>query len=1052
MSEMLIRTLFTGGVDLLLGFTQQLNLHEKSLPFYILQYPPPKNEYIIKDGGTENNMDQAKPFDFKHGPYGVYYREIFFHIPFLIANHLNSQGRFADAQRWYHYIFNPTASEITIPPQDRNWRYLEFRHQSKTIKDILTNKEVIEVYKNDPFNPHAIARLRKTTYQKSIVMKYIDNLLDWADNLFAQFTMEAVNEATMLYVMAADILGERPAELGECGEGGLKSKNYATIGPLLQQGEFLQEFPAQMETLALGKTYISTGKTKPANTYILEETVMASAAMSVGSSPAAIGKESGTVRWGIFKAFDWKKEPMGSGSKQMGVHDSPLIQNPDLIPEFSASIIRTVCSHAPPTEHVYPPMSPLFCIPVNTDLLGYWDRVEERLYKIRHCLDINGVRRDLALFAPEINPRLLVQMEAAGLTLEDVLGANSGNLPPYRFTYLIEKAKQYTSTVQGFGSALLSALEKKDIEQLTNLRTVHEQNILQLTRQVKQWEIDAETQSLQALERQKESVTYRQGYYQGLIDEGLTSWERTEQVARHASSGLRTSAAVLDTLASITYLIPQLGSPFAMKYGGMELGNSSSTWSQLFRTVAEISDSISASAGLEATFERREREWKYQVELADRELKQIDHQLAAASIRQQIANRSLDIHDKNIEQAKEIYDFYAHKFSNYGLYTWLSTTLQMIYRDAYNSAFSMAQLAEQAYRFERSDDSTILLDSGYWNASHAGLLAGERLIIALQNMERKFIETNFRTFEIDQSFSLAQIQPQALIQLRENGNCAFNIPECFFDLNYPGQYRRMIKAVRLTIPCVTGPYTNVGATLRLTSSKIRTEAKTDDNLKEVPLQRSVCTATSKAQNDAGVFELNFHDERYMPFEGAGAVESSWKLELPSKLRSFDYNTISDIILHISYIAKDGGDKFKGDVENQIISDLTKNGLYRLLSLKHEFPNALYKLLHPTGAAQNTDFDLGKQHFPYFLADKGLTLSTLKVYLTPKDSKSIKTTGLTLEINGSSPNNWIDSGKGIMVGPINLTGNPIRNWTIAAKTGSLNQDELDDIFILLGYGV
>jgi hypothetical protein len=40
------------------------------------------------------------------------------------------------------------------------------------------------------------------------------------------------------------------------------------------------------------------------------------------------------------------------------------------------------------------------------------------------------------------------------------------------------------------------------------------------------------------------------------------------------------------------------------------------------------------------------------------------------------------------------------------------------------------------------------------------------------------------------------------------------------------------------------------------------------------------------------------------FRGAGAVESKWRLELPSKLRCFDYGTISDVNLHISYTAKD----------------------------------------------------------------------------------------------------------------------------------------------------
>ena len=70
------------------------------------------------------------------GPMGTYLREIFFHIPFLIANHLNSQGRYEDAQRWYHYVFDPTARDDRRPPRtrrrscrrrDRIWRYREFR-------------------------------------------------------------------------------------------------------------------------------------------------------------------------------------------------------------------------------------------------------------------------------------------------------------------------------------------------------------------------------------------------------------------------------------------------------------------------------------------------------------------------------------------------------------------------------------------------------------------------------------------------------------------------------------------------------------------------------------------------------------------------------------------------------------------------------------------------------------------------------------------------------------------------------------------------------------
>src|SRR6185312_14067221 len=97
----------------------------------------------------------------------------------------------------------------------------------------------------DPFNPHAIARVRISAYQKHIVMKYVDNLLDWADSLFTQFTMESVNEATMIYAMAAAILGDRPPRLGDCGEGAVTPKSFERIAPLVAKGS---EFLAELET------------------------------------------------------------------------------------------------------------------------------------------------------------------------------------------------------------------------------------------------------------------------------------------------------------------------------------------------------------------------------------------------------------------------------------------------------------------------------------------------------------------------------------------------------------------------------------------------------------------------------------------------------------------------------------------------------------------------------------------------------------------------------------------------------------------------------------
>ena len=68
-----------------------------------------------------------------------------------------------------------------------------------------------EAIRNKPFQPHAVARTRHVAYQYCVVMKYLDNLIAWGDSLFRQDTIESINEATQLYVLAANILGRAAA-------------------------------------------------------------------------------------------------------------------------------------------------------------------------------------------------------------------------------------------------------------------------------------------------------------------------------------------------------------------------------------------------------------------------------------------------------------------------------------------------------------------------------------------------------------------------------------------------------------------------------------------------------------------------------------------------------------------------------------------------------------------------------------------------------------------------------------------------------------------------
>jgi hypothetical protein len=1061
------RKLFVDGVDGLLGMQYQLSLKEGGPP--VSPYSVPVSTYR----SPVNALDYA-------GPFGTYYREVFFHVPFLLATHLNGQGRYAEAQRWFHYLFDPTAhaplSSYDTPAQreqkirDRVWRYREFRGLSPArLRDLLTDPVALEQYRTDPFNPHAIARLRISAYQKAVVMRYVDNLLDWGDSLFAQFTPESVNEATLLYAMAADILGERPARLGSCGTGEGEPRTYETIRPHLSDGS---EFLIEMETAALSATGSASAGTVAATgdpadpppraeggyEYVVDAALAGSivrgverglrlraaggsedggagdaaggsslsssatvslaaggagdgvatvASVQVGkivgdpaaSTPTgttASGEAAAAPAAGVFRGTRWKETRVGGwGGADGGVgfadHGGTDAARMGSLAEFGMSVAEQVC--------------PVFCVPPNAELHGYWDRVEDRLFKVRHGMDLGGMRREVPLFAPEIDPRLLVRMRAAGLTLEDVLSATGGNLPPYRFAVLIDRARQYAATLQGFGVALLAALEKKDAEELNRLRTVHQQHLLQMSSRVRTWEIEAAQDSIETLERQKAAVEYRRGYYEALVRDDRNDWETAQSVARHVVSGLRGGSAALATLSGALHLLPQLGSPFAMKYGGIETGTSAARFAYAAQTGADMAEAIAASSGLEAGFARRTEGWRHQVDLAEHELRQVDRQLEAARIRKLIAERSLQIHERTIEQAEEVFGLYGERFTGLGLYTWLSATLQRLHREAYNAAYSMARLAEQAYRFERGDEGAPLLEGGYWDAQRGGLLAGERLMLALQALERRFTETNYRSLEIDQSFSLTQIDPAALVRLRETGTCDFEVPELFYDLFYPGHYRRRIRSVRLTLPCITGPYTNVGATLTLLGSAVRTgPGPGAAHLKEVPPRRSVSVATSTAQNDGGVFEMSFRDERYMPFEGAGAV-SRWRLSLPRSFRPFDYATLNDAILHVAYTAEEDGalrervEEANAALEGTLMAELCTRPLVRIFSLRQDFSSAFHRLLH-TPAGTPVQIRITDRFLPLFLAGRAVQVTDARLVLRTTGGAGVD--GLRIAVDGAEP--------------------------------------------------
>ena len=334
----------------------------------------------------------------------------------------------------------------------------------------------------------------------------------------------------------------------------------------------------------------------------------------------------------------------------------------------------------------------------------------------------------------------------------------------------------------------------------------------------------------------------------------------------------------------------------------------------------------------------------------------------------------METEQKAIEHSAMTIEYLRTKYTNAQLFDWMEGRVRASLYATYTLAYDMAKRAEMAYAFERGgaadDPGASFVGAGTWDAAHDGLLCGDALYLGLKKMDAAYVETRGHDFEITRHVSLRALTPLGLLHLRAKGTVDFALPELLFDMDFPGHYRRRLRSVSLSLPCVVGPYTSVSATLRLLAHRYRYSALgaggagdyaeapggADARFRTSLVPTTAIAAGSSAQGDAGVFELNFRDERYLPFEGAGAV-SQWRLELPADVRLFDYDSIADVLLQVRYTAADGGAGLQ-----QAAADATKAFLGRiadssgaaplvaLLDLKNDFSAEWHRFAAGTGAA------------------------------------------------------------------------------------------------------
>jgi hypothetical protein len=500
-----------------------------------------------------------------------------------------------------------------------------------------------------------------------------------------------------------------------------------------------------------------------------------------------------------------------------------------------------------------------------------------------------------------------------------------------------------------------------------------------------------------------------------------------------AARDTRLAASVLNVLAGVLTYIPDcevdlqfwgLGGNMLV-FGGSKLAEAMKYGAEVLQIASAYEQDQAGIASRTASYQRRADDWIHQGNLAARELMQIGRQIIGSLIAEQVAYHEYKSAQMQVSQAQDLQTFMQQKFTNEQLYIWMQGQLSALYYQYYRLACDTARKTEQTMKRElmRPElDTTSFIKVNYWDTGRQGLLSGEALHLDLKRMEIAYYDNNRRELEVTRHVSLRQLNPVALLALRTTGQCTFTVPEWFFDRECPGHYMRRIKSVALSLPSVVGPYTTVNCTLTLQSSSVRTSSQLLDN-KYGRRQGSddsrfidyfgavESIVTSGASNDSGMFETNLRDERFLPFEGSGAVNSTWTLQLPQKFAPFDYTTISDAILHLRYTARQAGDPLASTAMSELEGAFSKtdtSALALLFLLPNDFPTEWAAFVASTAKPPTFTFRLRKDAFPYFVQGMTLTVNdTLLLYGADLKTSTQPKTPTTVNNDLKSSNGYAD---------------------------------------------
>jgi hypothetical protein len=963
----------------------------------------------------------------------TYLEEAYYFVPVQLALQLQQRGEYVDALDWFRTVYDygsPLFDRYGGPVNERKI-YVGLREEEQYAYSFSRAADWLL----DPLNPHSIAATRRNTYTRFTLLSIIRCLLEFGDSEYTSDTAETVPRARALYTTALELLSlpELDQTLGTC-ERIIGQLDIEVGGP--EWVEVLRDLGAEIAQLGSVQLVEATVKrlnstlggpgawtkrlanarsvVEEARAQVPEEPVVAAVLEEHAALEtewrASVAREPALTRAlsavGAEAAADFETAAVAVGgpildrSRVAWLHLSD--GGPNGTPEAyadrgdvgaarasyrfagSAGTVRMLDSFAYLAGRFVPAPVYSYCVPANPVLraLRLWAELD--LFKLRNCMNIAGVERELEPYAAPADTETGLPTIGAGgqLTLP---GARAHRPTPYRYPTLIERAQDLVRMAAQVESSMLAAIQQGDQERYNRLKAEQDVRLAQAGVRLQDLRVREAEDGVSLAELQRQRAVIQATHYQELLDAGPTTTEEDALTLLGLTAGLHLMASIL-SFAATAFHITAAGiaatplTPFTNPVtAAAESGAAASAGAAATSSLAASTQTVSTILSTIASWERRVQEWEFARALALQDTAIGDQQIRLARDRVRVVNQERQIARMQTEHAQDVVDFLATKFTNVDLYDFMADQLQRVYNYFLQQATAMAQMAYDQLAFERQQEPPPFIRSDYWEApsenalgpsedgaapDRRGLTGSARLLHDIVQLDEYAFETDRRKHQLVSSLSLARLMPTEFMRFKETGELRFTITPEMFDRQFPGHYLRLIKRVRVSVVALIPPSTGIRATLARTGPSFTVVGgQTFQRVRIAPTGAEL--ALSSPYDDTGVFQLDVQPEMRGMFESEG-LEGGWVLRMPRPANPFDFDTIADVIVTFEYTAL-SSDEHRRQVIQALDPTIQAD---RAFSFRTQFADQWYDLKNPdeTATPMTVTFRTERDHFPPNLDD------------------------------------------------------------------------------------